>query len=325
MAQESKTGKPPLWQLANQHGMGFGTAINAHAISNDEYRAIVERECDVVVAENAMKFGPLRPQRETWNWEPADRLADFARKNNKRMRGHTLVWHAMNPKWLLEGDFERQEVIDIMREHIFKTVERYKDVIYCWDVVNEAVERTDSSMYHDTYWNKKIGPEHISMAHRYAHEADPKCKLIHNDWVHEGEGWDSDKLCRFVQELQDDNVPVHGVGLQYHFGITEPPVMEKLLNTYDRFASLGLEVHITELDVFIDYPVTDEKLEQQAILYKNVAKAAASHKAVTEFLVWGHTDASHHYQRDKTRGDACLWDEDYNPKPAYYAVADAWS
>src|SRR5690606_5078017 len=138
----------------------------------------------------AMKFGPLRPSRNTFNFNAADALIDFAEANDMQVRGHTLLWHNQNPDWLNNGNFSRDEMIEIMREHITTVVGRYRGRIVAWDVVNEAI--ADNGQLRNTIWLQTIGPEYIEMAFEFAHEADPQALLFYNDYNAEGSGTKSD-------------------------------------------------------------------------------------------------------------------------------------
>lgn len=314
-----------LGALGRKHGVAFGAAAHAGALREDKaYGPVLAREFTMLVAENAMKMGPTYRGPKSWDFRAADRVAEFARKHNQPMRGHTLLWHAMNPAWILHGDFTRKKLLDLAHDHIFEIVPRYKDVITCWDAVNETVERTDGG-WHDTFWLRGVGADHIDFAFRWAHQADPDCKLFFNDWVGEGEGAPRTIVHDAIRAALDRHVPIHGVGLQMHLKIDEMPEFEDIEAALDRFERLGIEIHITELDIVIPTLPTDAMLEAQAKAYGKFARIAREHKNVTALVLWGFTDKwSCHNSTPVPYQHGLLFDEEYRKKPAYEAVHEAW-
>ena len=121
----------------------IGVAVNFRNMQNEAERELVKREYNSVTAENAMKVGSLHPSEGVWNWKEADSIANFCRVNKIPLRGHNLCWHAQFADWMMydkKGNFVKKEVFyERLRDHIHTVVNRYKDIIYCWDVVNEAI------------------------------------------------------------------------------------------------------------------------------------------------------------------------------------------
>src|SRR5690554_459630 len=102
----------------------------------------VAKHFNSITAGNEMKFATLQPGEGVFAFFRADEMIDFAKKHNMLMRGHTLVWHQQYPSWLFAdgaGPASRELVLKRLKEHINVVVSRYKDAVYCWDVVNEAV------------------------------------------------------------------------------------------------------------------------------------------------------------------------------------------
>lgn len=323
--QRGGAGAGSLGSLGARHGVAFGTAVSEYALRDDgAYAPVLEREFTILVAENAMKMGPTYRGPKEWHFHGADRIADFARQHGKEMRGHTLLWHAMNPPWILHGDFSRKKLLDLAHDHIFEIVPRYRDVITAWDVVNEVVERTDGSL-HDTFWLRGVGADHIDFAFRWVRQAAPDCKLFLNDWVGEGEGAPRQILHDYIREALDRKVPIDGVGLQMHLRIDDMPKFEDIETAFDRFEALGLEIHITELDIVLPMPATDEALEAQAQAYGEFARIARERKSVTALVVWGFTDKwSCHNSTPEPYENGLIFDRNYDPKPAYEAIRKAW-
>ena len=324
---ELDTDEVTLRSLADQRGIGIGAAVSIEPLQKNEiYGEILAREFNVLATENAMKFARLYPERDRYNFTAADKLVDFAEANQMEVHAHVLVWHSNLPKWLTEEEWTREEVITILREHIYKVVDRYKGRVAVWDVVNEAMNY-DGSL-RDSFWLREIGPEYIAMAFRWAHEADPQARLFYND--HDGEEINSksDAIYNLVKKLQQQGVPIHGVGLQMHKKISKPPKSEQVAANMKRINQLGLEVQITEMDVqtYEAKGNTEEKLTAQAKLYQEMLEVCLAAENCTGFTVWGVADHLSWIPYFFDRPDfPLLFDENYRPKSAYYLLRDTLS
>ncbi|MGQ9632237.1 MAG: endo-1,4-beta-xylanase [bacterium] len=318
----SPTRASSLRSLAQTRGIYIGAAVAAGPLGGDElYAETLAREFNILTPENAMKFGPLHPGRDFYYFDDADAIVGFAKAHNIQVRGHTLVWHNQLPAWLIGGRWTRDELIEILREHITTVVGRYRGRVYAWDVVNEAI--ADDGSMRDTIWLRGIGPEYIDMAFRWAHEADPSALLFYNDYGGEGLGRKSDAIYALVRELLLRGVPIHGVGLQMHVSLDWHPNPQDVAANINRLASLGLEVHITEMDVRIREPITEEKLASQARIYRDILKVCLFSSNFKAFVLWGFTDRyswiPHFFPGS---GAGLIFDESYLPKPAYNALVD---
>lgn len=236
------------------------------------------------------------------------------------IRGHTLLWHAENPAWIKNGNWTPEQLTEIMREHIHTVVGRYKNRIPFWDVINEGISDKNFQL-RSNKWMDVIGASYIDLAFQFAHEADPNALLFYNDYGGEGLGEKSDAIYALLKDLRSRNIPIHGVGLQMHVTLDTYPSQSDLRANIRRLADLGLIVHITEMDVAIPEPVTAEKLQQQAEIYRNILEVCLSEPACQALVVWGFTD-KHSWIPDHFKGynAACLFDSSYLPKPAYFAV-----
>ena len=299
--------------------MKYGTAISLEPLENDAaYRDLIARECDVVVAENASKFGPLSPNEGLRDFSGFDRIASFAEAHGKLLRGHTLVWHNQAPAWLDESKHDLQSVL---AEHIRETVGRYRGQIVSWDVVNEAI--ADDATMRDTQWLRALGPEYLDWAFREAHAADADCELVYNDYNVETVNPKSDAMVAMVQGFLDRGVPIHAVGLQAHLEFANFPDLDSVRANIRRFRALGLNVHITELDIRIPEPFTDEKREEQGRQYEAFARVCAE-EGVDHFLTWGITDRYSWVPGFFTgTGEALPFDKDLQPKPAIDGIQRA--
>jgi endo-1,4-beta-xylanase len=314
--------------LAEQRGLLIGAAANSRALRTDyAYREVLAKEFNFLTPEDELKLGPLSPSVRAYDFRPAGELVDFAQANDMSVRGHTLLWHVDNPSWLIEANFNRHQALDLLHKHIFTVMGHFHGEIYAWDVVNEPIE--DNSGLRDSFWMHTIGPDYLEYAFRWANEADRNAHLFLNDYGIEGLSAKSDSFYGLAKELLDRGCPLHGVGLQMHLAIAEsssfpkPPTVQELEDNLKRFGELGLEIHITEMDVQIQQlPCSpDEQFEKQARVYEDVLTVALQNKNVKAFTFWGFTDRYSWVPKVTGNSDApLLFDEYYQPKPAYDAL-----
>ncbi|MBC6458205.1 endo-1,4-beta-xylanase [Actinomadura sp. HBU206391] len=312
-------GPENLRRLAHQTGVRIGSAVAVDALADEaDYRKVLRREFTSVTAENAMKWESVEPERGRYTWEDADSVVEFARRNHQAVRGHTLVWHNQLPTWLTEGTFTDEELRGILRDHITTQVRRYRGKVRSWDVVNEVVN--EDGTLRPSLWLTRLGPGYIADAFRWAHKADPRAKLYVNDYNLEWIGPKSDATLELVKGLKAEGVPVHGVGFQGHFSL-QYGFPGDFADNMRRFTALGLETAITEIDVRMQLPVTDEKLATQADYYRQALSACLGVRRCVEFTVWGFTDR-HSWVPGWFEGEgaACIFDEALNRKPAYNAL-----
>jgi len=311
-----------LRELAQQRGFYIGAAVAVPFLDDEVYRETLKRQFNICVAENAFKMESLRPSRNQFDFSTADRLAEFAQTNHLSLRGHTLVWHSQNPWWLTRGQWTREEGLRIMEEHITTVMRHFKGKVYAWDVVNEAVsDQAPWGVRADSSWTKTVGADYVEKAFEFARRADPQAVLYYNDYGAEGAGPKADAVFQLLQHLKAKNL-VDGVGWQCHFESGWKADKGHAANA-GRIAKLGLEISITELDFRFTLPSTPEKLATQAESYRSMLQFCLSQPNIKAMVLWGFTDKSSWIpQFFKGQGDALIFDRDYHPKPAYYALAD---
>lgn len=317
-----------LRAMAEQRGIFIGAAASARALRTDlAYRETLAQEFNLLTPENELKFGPLCPHPSAYDFGPAEELVVFARANDMQVRGHTLLWHQMNPKWLVENNYNRNQALDLLHKHIFTTMGHFHGEIYAWDVVNEPVEV--NSGLRDSFWMHTIGPDYIEYAFRWAHEADPSALLFINEYGNEGLSEKSDAIYDLLKDMLGMGVPIHGVGLQMHVAVNggdafaAPPTVSDLFDNLKRLGDLGLEIHITEMDVQIHgTPGTmAERLQKQAKVYEEVLSTALRCPQLKALVMWGLTDRYSWIPNFTGHPDAPLiFDPYYQPKPAYESI-----
>ncbi|MBN1641636.1 MAG: endo-1,4-beta-xylanase [Anaerolineae bacterium] len=314
---------PSLRELAAARGIDIGAAVAAGPLRGDpNYVAALAHEFSALTAENALKFGPVHPERERYTFGDGDAIVAFGREHDMTVRGHVLVWHQQLPAWVEQGEWSDDALRTVLHDHIATLVGRYRGSIHVWDVVNEAV--TDAGAMRNTLWLRTIGPEYIDLAFQWAHEADPDALLFYNDYGAEGLNRKSDAVYDLVKGMLARGVPVHGVGMQFHVAATTRLRAEDLAENVRRLGELGLQVHITELDVRIPIPPTETRLKAQAGVYRMLMETCLAADNCTAFITWGFTDRYSWIPRHNPgSGAALLLDEAYQPKPAYDALRDA--
>ncbi|MFI0778082.1 endo-1,4-beta-xylanase [Streptomyces sp. NPDC021212] len=317
--QAAHAANPTLREVANRTGRFVGTAVNDGRLGDGTYANIAKSEFSSVTAENAMKWGSVEPNRGQFNWAPADRLVSFAQANSQKVYGHTLVWHSQMPGWLENGSFSNTELRTLMTNHVTTQVARYKGKVQRWDVVNEAFNE-NGTLRGSKFYNQ-LGQSYIADAFRAARAADPSAKLFINDYNTEGTNAKSDGLYNLVKSLKSQGVPIDGVGFQSHLIVGQVPSTMKA--NLQRFADLGVDVVLSELDIRMTTPADATKLQQQANDYRTVARNCLAVARCVGITVWGFGD------RDSWvpgtfpgQGAANLYDTNYQPKPAYNAFRD---
>ena len=189
----------------------IGVAVNQRNVTEPLQMDLIKREFNSVTAENDMKPQPTEPQEGVFNWEGADRIANFCRQHGIKLRGHCLMWHSQIGEWMFADNPTKEVFYERMRKHIHAVVNRYKDVVYCWDVVNEAISEENNSIdpYRQTPMYKLCGDEFIAKAFQFAREADPKALLFYNDF-NECDRIKSQRIFNMVKAMKQAGVPKIG-------------------------------------------------------------------------------------------------------------------
>ncbi|MBN1285847.1 MAG: endo-1,4-beta-xylanase [Anaerolineae bacterium] len=317
--------------LGDIPGFYVGAAVRPDRIAGEpQYAETLAREFNMLVAENHMKMKFTQPRRGEFEFTAADAVVVFAQANDMAVRGHTLVWHLAVPGWVTERELSRGEAIDILHTHIDAVVRHFKGKVMAWDVMNEAIDHDDPTRLRETIWYRAIGPDYLDMIFRRAHEADPDALLFYNDYEAEGMNAKSDAVYELMKDLLARGVPLHGVGLQMHisvedFGPDKPLNAQTLAANIERLGALGLQVHVTEMDVRTPNEHAPEARARRTEIYREVFEVCLAQEACTAFLTWGFTDKYTWVPKFFEIPDAAplLFDADYQPKPAYDAMVEA--
>ena len=290
-------------------------------MTEPRYAATLAAQFDSLTPENTMKWGPIHPEPDRFDFTPADDIVAFAEAHAMRVKGHALVWHEQLPAWV--ASLPAARLWAAMVEHIGAVVGRYRGRVTAWDVVNEAVADAGGPL-RDTVFSRRLGAGYIAEAFRIAHAADPGALLFYNDYGAEGLGDKSDRVFELVRRLVAQEVPIHGVGLQMHVRADAPPRPRHLRANIRRLADLGLLVTVSEMDVQVHGLPGDRpaRLAAQRRVYRDVVGACVAEPGCHAVTFWGFTDA--HSWIDGFAGSEgpLLFDESLAPKPAYFGVLD---
>lgn len=325
-----------------------GCALSPNDLTDPKHAALIGKQFSVLTAGNDFKPENLQPSLGRFTFDAADQFVAFAQANDMKVVGHTLLWHSQAPKFLFQDEsgqpLPREQALANMKEHITKVVTHFKGRVIGWDGVNEGVD--DAGPYlRQTPALKAIGEDYIQKAFEYAHAADPSVELYYNDYNIE-KPYKFPKALRLLTALKDANVPIHGVGIQGHYLVSDTKAIDELDKAIGAFAELGLKVMVTELDVDVlprKASGADVTLrEQGADLYKDGLPADVAQKqgqyyadifkvllkhpgVVTRVTFWGTHDGTSWLNNWPVRGrtnHGLLWQRDLTPKPAFNAIID---
>jgi endo-1,4-beta-xylanase len=299
----------------------IGTAVSWERVRGDEaLRSLFARRFDSLTPENEMKMAFLQPRRGEFDFETADAMVRFARLRGARVRGHTLVWHQQNPGWLTHGKWTAGTLEEALGDHVRTVVGHFRGRVDTWDVVNEPLEADGSLRAGDAPWAPVLGASYIETALRAARAADPGARLFVNELAAEHPGPKLDALVALAADLRARGVPLDGIGLQNHTTVGGFPDRDRLAAAIARFAALGLEVEITEMDVGTTAGAgsLEDRLARQADAYAAAAQACRANPACTRLTVWGMAD---HLSWLGGGERALPFDETLAPKPAWAALA----
>ncbi|MDE1548936.1 endo-1,4-beta-xylanase [Jeotgalibaca caeni] len=315
-----------------QDSFKVGAAVNEFVLR--DRGTFIAEQFNSVTAENCMKFESLQPTEGVFDFAAGDQIVQFAKQNQMAVRGHTLVWHNQTPEWVFrngEQIVSKEQLLERMQTHMETVLGHYQDDIRCWDVVNEAVDDKGNDILRKSKWLEILGDSFIETAFRMAHAANPKAELFYNDY-NESSPEKSDKIYRMVRSLLERDVPIHGIGLQCHWNLTSPS-MDAIKAAIEKYASLGLRLHVTEMDVSVfDHEdkrtsllmPTEAMLQQQAERYEQFFQVFKSYQDVIDSVTFWGVDDSYTWLDDfPVRGRKnwpFVFDEKSQPKSSFWNI-----
>jgi endo-1,4-beta-xylanase len=331
--KDKQMAEPTLKELAAQKQLQFGAYAARDRLDEAPYRQILAREFNFAVIDGQPNWqfedGALRPGPDQYDFSRIDEVLKFAQDNHLPVRMHHLVWGEEKwlPDWLKSGDYSKQQLMDMLEHHIAAVGRYYQGKAREWSVVNEAFTRARHEKGLHDWWADHIGSdEFIDKAFQWAHAADPQAVLLLNDFRNEDFGPVSDAMYRKVKQMKSNGVPIDGIGMQMHLDGTRPPQRDSIIKNMRRFGELGVKVYVTEFDVNMSEVRGDRpgKEVKQAAIYHDMLRACLESGVCPSFAILGITDRESWYNELGVK-DAMplIFDRDYRPKPAYYALHKA--
>lgn len=346
-------GAASLQTLAARSGRRFGSAVGAGragaltgSLADARYRDLLVRECGLLVPENELKWYALRPDVETFDFAPADRIADFARAHGMGLRGHTLLWHHPQwfPRWTEGHDYGARPASTVERlvvEHIHAVVGRYGDLTDSWDVVNEAVD-ADTGALRETVFSRHMGGAEavMDLAFHAARAQAPRAQLVYNDYMSWEAGHETHQagVLRLLAGFKARGVPVDALGVQSHIGSgnTDDSVgfdtarEDNWRRFLDEVVAMGYDLVITEFDVHDKNLPADVATRDAAVaeLGGRYLDLMLSYPQLGDVMCWGLCDRYSWLQNNWPRADGLAkrptpYDDEYRAKPLRGAIASA--
>ena len=365
----------PIGAAVNRSMVNGGAGFRRSTEQNAKDIALLKQQFNQISPENDLKWQSIHPREGADGYEfgPADAFVNFGLSNKMQVVGHTLVWHSQTPNWVFAGTnppptnvatsaaantnapgtnrfgrgpfgggfgrysgprASRDELLARMSNHIHTVVGRYKGKVKAWDVVNEAIaDGGGTNILRNSLWLEIVGPDFIAKAFQYAHEADPEAILRYNDYGLENAA-KRKKLITLIKSLRAQKVPVHAIGSQAHVSVSTS--FETMDQSLAEIATLGLPIHITELDVnsavggqrgfgadiannatSTQGGLVSEADKKLADAYAGIFRAFVKHRdSVKMVTFWGVNDAVSW----RANGKPLLFDGNDQPKPAFDAV-----
>ena len=324
-------------QAGRRTGILAGSAVDVRALrTSAPYADLIRTQCAIVVAENAMKFGPLHPDQNRFFFDDADYLVEFAQRNGILVRGHNFVWHRQLPGWF-GASATAANAEQILVDHIEHVAGRYRGRIHSWDVCNEVIHLEDHQPggLRASPWYTLLGPRYIDVAFQAARRADPHALLCYNDYGIESESpADAAKrasVLALLRGMQARGVPIDAVGIQGH--ISAGPNRHygpSLTRFMAEVQALGLKLFVSEMDVNDrELPPSEAARDAGvAATYAEFLQATLANQALIMMLTWGLTDRYTWLNGEDSRADhlpeRCLpFDSALQPLPALNAEIHA--
>lgn len=315
---------PSLRTFASQAGIEIGTESTGWWFNNPKWQAIVGTEFNFLTIDWGVYWNESEPQRANFDFSTIDKQVAFAEKFSMKIKGQALVFPTTLPDWLKQGNYSKQDLEQILTTHIKTLVEQYKGKISEWVVVNEPYiypYRKDDIFY------QAIGDDYIDIAFQAAREADPSAILIYNDSDNHSSSGITTKLTRQITQRLLAKGLIDGVGLQMHLNGAQPPNKDDVSAT---MISYGIPVYVTEFDVNLkDISGTqDERYSKQSNIYQDMLDACIRSGVCKSFTTWGIGDKYSWLEYPPNQSftspnaNPTLFDDDLNPKLAYYAMLD---
>ena len=322
---------PPLKELAERRGIQIGSFASLKYLRERPYSDLLKNEFEYLIidGEPNWKFEDheLRPAIDKFDFADLDHVFEFADENNMPVRVQHLLWgdDKWLPDWLKNGNYSKEQLLDIIHNHIATVMQRYKGRVREYTVVNEAFSRKLGTNGNHDWWGERLGEDYIDSAFKWAHEADPNAILILNDFSNETEGEISNLIYDYVKSAKARGIPIDAIGMQMHLGGGSAPSKADVVKNMKRFGDLGVKVYVTEFDVNMhDVHESKDKEDQlQAKVYSDMLGACleVGSSICPNFGYLGLVDRQSWYHGiGLDDANPLLFSDDFKPKPAFFEI-----
>ncbi len=316
-----------LWEAGRIAGVGVGFATG---VPGGRPREVLLAEGNIAV-NHAFSWNQMWPEREVWNFAQTDAIMAFHRANGLRSMAFHFAWEQDLlddlPDWVLQVD-DPDELRALLVERAEVIFERYPDLDRI-NVINEALPTLGgSSEIHQNHFFRVLGPDYIAELFEIVDAAAPgDVKLVLNENFVEYFPEKAEGLVALVTDLVERGVPIDSVGFQTHVMLTEglgrEPDWDLYARTMRRVGALGVDVWVSELDNPVD-PARADRFAYQAENYARVVETCLSVPTCSDILIWGVQDLpAFWFPLAYSDPAPLLFNQDFEPKPAYFAVRDA--
>ncbi|WP_053992287.1 endo-1,4-beta-xylanase [Mangrovimonas sp. TPBH4] len=325
--------------LKDQVNFPIGNTVSAAELAsssttNTAFKEVLLNDYNSITAGNDMKMYNMYMGPNNYDWSDGDAIVDYARDNDLRVHGHTLLWHPEYaiPNWLENFSGTDAEFETLVKDYIQAAVAHFSEaldnegnpIVQSWDVVNEGY---DGGALRSTLFQQRIGDDYIAKAFQWAREADPDVKLFYNDYNIAGTPAKRAAILNMVSQFQTNGTPIDGIGMQMHLNHNWPT--SDLPLAIQEIASTGLLVHVSELDVKVNYAdditeLTAERAALQSDQYQRVSYYYKTMVPISQqfgITIWGVRDVDSWLYDNGTEWPL-MYDADFEPKPAYDGFKD---
>ncbi len=374
---------PSLDSLSREYGFVMGASFNYNHVKADPlYMNLVKTHFSSVTCTNETKAYSLLNQKKSqaaedgmpvMNYAQADQMVRWAQQNGLKVRGHVLVWDAYMCDWFFREGYDSskpyadQETIRARTKYYIEQVithfeKQFPGVVYCWDVVNEAIgdnakEWDGKDARHirtirsgaDNLFKTYLGDDYVEFSFLCAKDTveslGADIKLFYNDYnMFFPEKRDAAiALARSINTYATDENGnyrklIDGMGMQGYIGgygkqqdCMSDGHITRIETSIRLYAAEGLEVHITEMAVR-NFQNDEATVALHADYYGRLFEMfmevnSGDVKPLTCVAIWGVTDhptaTGYNYNLLSPYGG--LFTERYEVKDAFRNVQNVLS
>ena len=323
---------PPLKDLASTDHVALGIHVDPNRLGSKIYPNIVSSQFSYLTIDGGgSHFKEVQLAPTIYDFGGADKMVNFAEKHSMPVQYHHLVWGDQHylPDWLIHGNYTKDQIMQILHDHINTIVDHYKGKIKEYTVVNEAFTENLHVFGLHNWFADQLGDQtnYIDQMFRWAHEDDPRAKLILNDFDDETRTKVSDTMYVYLKLAKARGVPIDGIGMQMHIDANHPPDKQQVIDNMRRFAQIGVPIYVTEFDINTNNVKGNNTYKQylESKITRDIIGACVASKNCVSFDVFGLTNKNDLIKKlTHTQSRSYILDSRYRPRQQYYAFRSAW-